>query len=119
MSFRRLLARWLLSEDRRRRLAAVEAAKPQPATPTDFWLGLATFQRTGTTNPLGVFDDELPKIRINSETLARARMLAAQEGLSVSEWVRLHVETRVWGVETLANMHAERVRRVGGNGVQA
>lgn len=118
MSFRRLLARWLLSEDRRRRLAIVEAAKVQ-LPPTDFWHSFATFQRTGVTNPLGSYDDELPKIRINSETLARARMLAAQEGLSVSEWIRLHVETRVWGVETLANMHAERVRRVGGNGVQA
>lgn len=76
------------------------------------------FQRTGSTNPLGVLDDELPKIRIGSETLARLRLIAAQEGMSVSEFVRLHLECKAFGVDVVANVSANRIRRVGGNGVQ-
>lgn len=77
--------------------------------------GDSSFQRTGTSSPLGKLDAELPKQRISSETLGRLQLLAAESGMSLAEFVRLVLDGRAWGAAHVANVHAERVRRVVGN----
>lgn len=81
--------------------------------------GLPLFQRTGHTNPLGALDDELPRMRMGSETIARLRVFAAQEGMSLSEFVRMFLEGLAFGPDVVIEATADRIRRVCGNGVQA
>lgn len=75
------------------------------------------FQRTGSSNPLGKLDADLPKQRINGETLARLQLQAAEAGMSLAEFVRLVLDCKAFGSEHVASLHAERIRRVGAIGV--
>ncbi|MGV8822998.1 MAG: hypothetical protein ACWA66_02105 [Methylibium petroleiphilum] len=74
------------------------------------------FQRTGSSSPLGKLDAELPKQRINSETIARLQLQAAEAGMSLAEFVRLVLDCKAFGSEHVASLHADRIRRVGAIG---
>lgn len=72
------------------------------------------FQRTGNSNPLGKLDAENPKFRIGSETLARLQLKASEAGMTLAEFERTVLEAVAFGADHVANVHAERIRRVVG-----
>ena len=74
------------------------------------------FSRNGSTSPLGKLDGELPKQRISSQTLAELQRQAAEHGMPLAEFVRLLLDLRAFGADTLKKMHQERVDRVAGTG---
>lgn len=69
--------------------------------------------RTGYTGALGTkLLGELPKQRIHLDTQIELQRLAAEAGIPLAEYVRLLLDTHVFGVDAVANMAAERIRRV-------
>lgn len=62
--------------------------------------------------PLGKLDDELPKQRIHSEVKDRLRERAQRAGMKLMDYIRLVLTAKALGSDTLANMHAERIRQV-------
>ena len=69
--------------------------------------------RSGMSHPRGKLDAELGKVRMHSETVAVLQVMAAQQGMSLSEFVRIHLDCVAWGAEAVATMAADRIRRVG------
>lgn len=63
-------------------------------------------------HPLGKLDDELPKQRIHSEVKDRLRQQAQRAGMKLMDYIRLVLTAKALGSDTLANMHAERIRQV-------
>lgn len=72
--------------------------------------------RSGVTNPLGKFTAEVKGFRIPEITHEGLERLAHEAGESVQEFVRDLVMVRVHGVDTLANLHADRLRVIAGKG---
>jgi hypothetical protein len=72
--------------------------------------------RTGTTNVLGKLVGELPKQRISLDTLETLQRKAADVEMSLAEYVRTLLDCHCFGEEHIANLQAERVRRVVGMG---
>lgn len=70
------------------------------------------FSRSGQTHPLGGFDTHLGAICMHSQTMDILRGMAAERGLTFSEFVRLHLDVIAYGVDGVARMHAERVKRI-------
>jgi hypothetical protein len=88
--------------------------------PVRRWWGRLSLSRSGSTSPLGKLNCELPKIRISEATDLVLRHKAAEEGLSLSEFVRIHLDAIAFGPDHVAMMAADRVRRVAANvGVNA
>ena len=88
--------------------------------PVRRWWGRLSLSRSGSTSPLGKLSSELPKIRISEATDMVLRHKAAEEGLSLSEFVRIHLDAIAFGPDHVAMMAADRVRRVAANvGVNA
>lgn len=76
------------------------------------------FTRTGHTHPLGTFNAQLERINMHAQTIDILRGMAAKQGLTLSEFVRLHLDAVAYGLDGVARMHAERVKRiVSGEGV--
>lgn len=70
----------------------------------------------GSFNALGTsLDDVIDSFRIDTETKTEARRKAAAEGMNLTEWIRTQIQGAVWGSEFVANVHAQRIRRVLGN----
>lgn len=65
-----------------------------------------------TYNSRGKLDAEFPKFKCHSDTLAKARQLAAREGLTLSEFARILVDCAVYGTEGAARMAEDKVRKV-------
>lgn len=73
--------------------------------------------RSGSSSPLGTkLDAELPKLRISYETFAGLQRLATQCDMNLSEYIRTHWDCHVHGVDHVATLAAERVRRAVGMG---
>lgn len=53
-------------------------------------------------------------MRISVETLVGLQHRAADCNMSLSEYVRMRLDVAVWGEEHVANLAAERVRKVVG-----
>lgn len=70
------------------------------------------FARVGSTRPLGAFDAQLERINMHTQTIDILRGQAACNGLNLSEFLRLHLESLAYGVEGVQRMHSERVRRI-------
>lgn len=70
------------------------------------------FSRSGISSPLGKFLGELPKQRINLDTLSALQGQAAKADMSLAELVRNILDSHVYGVDTVANMAADRIRQV-------
>lgn len=79
------------------------------------WWSRLSLSRSGSTSPLGKLNCELPKIRISEATDMVLRHKAAEEGLSLSEFVRIHLDAIAFGPDHVAMMAADRVRRVAAN----
>ena len=75
----------------------------------------ASMSRTGVSGNLGKLDDYLEKMRISGDTKQQLTIQAAQVGMPLCEYIRMLLDCKAWGVEHVANMAAERIRRVGGN----
>lgn len=73
------------------------------------------FARTASSDVFGKLDAELQAIRIDSETLMQLHRVSHDIGVSVSELVRDVLRARVWGVNHVETVNAERIRRVIGN----
>lgn len=71
--------------------------------------------RTASSDVFGKLDAELQAIRIDSETLVRLHRESHDVGVSVSELVRAVLRARVWGVDHVETVNADRMRRVIGN----
>lgn len=111
---------------------AAERHEPDSNTPEHFFgttvhlprpswrRALPSLSRSGFTGPLGKLDAVLPKIRISTDTLKVLRHKASEEGLAFSEYVRIRLDCVAFGVDHVATIAADRVRRVGANvGVNA
>lgn len=64
---------------------------------------------------IGAFDnltDEMPKIRMSDETMLVLRRKAAATHMSLSEYVRMRLDIFAFGEDHIANLCAERARRV-------
>ena len=77
-------------------------------------MGSPNFSRSGTTSPLGKLDSELPKQRISGLTLAALIRQAAENDMTLAEYVRMVLDIRAHGVDALSRMHGERIKRVAG-----
>ncbi len=75
----------------------------------------AALSRTGTTGALGKLTEEL-KVRISYPTLDGLRRLAAEHDMPLAEYVRMKLDCDVHGADHVANVMADRVRRVAGTG---
>lgn len=75
----------------------------------------AGFARSGSTHPLGKFDTKLPEVNCHQTLVDELRVLANREGVPVGEFIRTTLEVRVWGVEHVASLERERIRRIAGN----
>lgn len=72
--------------------------------------------RNSSSGLLGKLTAEIPKSRCDEDTFEEATRLAKEAGMPLAEWVRNLVMIRVWGVERVASMHADRLRVVAGIG---
>lgn len=72
----------------------------------------SSFARVGGTHPLGAFDAQLERINMHAATIDILRGKAAVQGLTLSEFIRMHLDAVAYGVEGVQRMHAERVRRI-------
>lgn len=70
------------------------------------------FARLGGTHPLGVFDAQLERINMHAQTIDILRGKAAAQGLSLSEFIRMHLDAVAYGVEGVQRMHADRIKRI-------
>lgn len=61
-------------------------------------------------------NSELPKVRVHDDTLEAATKQAREAGMSLSEWVRTVIEIRVHGLETVSELHIQRLKSVAGMG---
>lgn len=82
------------------------------------WISVL-FSRKGVSSPLGKLDDELPKIRISSFTMAVLKRMAAEADMNPSEFVRTRLDVLAFGVDEVKRMRStqlDRVVRMGGAG---
>lgn len=70
--------------------------------------------RSGRTSPRGKLDAVISPIRVDEETHAIIRKLAAEQGLNPSEWVRELVMVRCYGVDALLASQRDRLMSVAG-----
>lgn len=91
--------------------------KPDQAAPPPSEEQVIALARTGQSDILGDLDDELPTLRINGDAMVELerRWRATRLVRSRSEYVRLVLYTNLFGEEHVANLYAERIRRVVGN----
>lgn len=75
-----------------------------------------SFSRNGSTSPLGKLDGELPKQRISSQTLAELQRQASEHDMPLAEFIRMVLDLRAFGADTLKKMHSSRIERVAGIG---
>lgn len=73
------------------------------------------FSRTSQSDVFGKLDAELQAIRMDSETLLKLHQEANEVGMNITEFCRIVLRGRVWGVDHIATVSAERVRRAIGN----
>lgn len=78
-------------------------------------LTLSSIRLSLEINPLGKLDDELPKQRIHSEVKERLREQAQRSGMKLMDYIRLVLTAKAFGPDTLATMHADRIRQVCGS----
>lgn len=76
------------------------------------------FARTPGRDIFGKLDGSLPEIRVPFDVEEDARRAAAAEGMEVSSWLRELVYGSLYGVDHVATLHANRIRRVLGNAGQ-
>lgn len=72
----------------------------------------ALLARSGTSSAFGKLDDVLDQMRIDSETKSRLQAMAAEAGMSLTEFVRMRLQAVAFGDEHVASVYAERIRRV-------
>lgn len=77
--------------------------------------GDALFSRTAQADAFGKLDAELQSIRIDSDTLVELHRAAHEADVSVSELVRDVLRARVWGVNHVETVNANRLKKVLGN----
>jgi hypothetical protein len=75
--------------------------------------------RTGTTSVLGKLMGELPKQRMSLETLEMLQRKASAVDMTLAEYVRTLLDCHCFGEEHIANLQAERIRRVVGTRVRS
>lgn len=66
------------------------------------------------SSPFGKLDDVMERLQIDSETKRRLMEQASVHELTLAEFLRFVLRCRAWGVEHVANLHAERIRAIGG-----
>jgi len=71
--------------------------------------GGTAFHRTGKTSPLGKLDDRIETFRIESIVKARLRVLAAQQGIPLSELMQSICRVVAYGPDELKRMHSDDV----------
>jgi hypothetical protein len=72
----------------------------------------ASFARTGSSHPLGKFDTQLERINFHNETIDRLRVQASEEGMTLSEYVRVTLVAKAWGLENVQRMYAIHIARI-------
>lgn len=72
------------------------------------------FSRAIPSALIGTYDDQLPAIRVHSETKRILDRLAHEAGLPLNEFVRLLVMIRAHGVDEVAKVQAHRLSVVSG-----
>lgn len=93
--------------------AAVTAATSQEtAATTVMWSRSA-----GLLSQSGNADAEL-KTKVSDEAADDFRLLARSMDMTVSEFLRIMVYTRLYGVEGVASMTANQLARVAGSGLE-
>ena len=73
------------------------------------------FARGTQSDVFGKLDAELPPVRINSDVLTEVHRLASAAGMNVSEYLRTLVHVKVYGIDHVLNLQADRLRRAMGN----
>lgn len=76
------------------------------------------FARAAQSDVFGKLDDEIPPIRINGDVRIELRRLAAASQMNESEFVRNLCHVRVYGLEHVLRLQAERLQRAVGNAEQ-
>lgn len=77
---------------------------------------MSSLSRSANTSPLGKLTSAIPATKIDDETFDGATRMAREAGMTLSEWVRTLVMVRVHGIDSVAMMHADRLRVVSGMG---
>lgn len=72
----------------------------------------AVLSRNGVSSPFGKLDASLPKTMISSLTLAELQRQAAQNDMTLAEYVRMILDIRAHGLCAMKRMHDERLERV-------
>lgn len=76
------------------------------------------FSRTAQSDVFGKLDAELPPVRISGDVLVEVHRLASAAGMSVSEFLRTLVHVKVYGIDHVLSLQADRLRRAMGNAEQ-
>lgn len=78
------------------------------------------FARSGQSDVFGKLDCELPTLRFNSDADFELERRWRASGMgSKSEYIRTVLYVNLFGIEHIANLQAERVRRAIGNAMEA
>lgn len=77
-----------------------------------------SFARSSSSDVFGKLDAELPPVRISAEVLTEVHKLASAAGMNLSEYLRTMVHVRVFGIEHVLTLQADRLRRAMGNAEQ-
>lgn len=75
----------------------------------------SAFARGSQSDVFGKLDAELPPVRINADVLTEVHKLASSAGMNVSEYLRTLVHVKVYGIDHVLNLQADRLRRAMGN----
>ena len=73
------------------------------------------FSRSAQSDVFGKLDSELPPVRINGDVLVEVHRLASAAGMSISEYLRTLVHVKVYGIDHVLSLQADRLRRAMGN----
>ena len=72
--------------------------------------------RSGFSNPFGKLNFELPKVKLPDETGEILTQLAAQNGQSMNEFVRMVLMVRAHGVDAMLSVERQRLMSAAGTG---
>ncbi len=71
--------------------------------------------RGPTSDIFGKLDTAVPEVRINSDALEILRRKAADNQMTLSEWIRIRLYVDAMGLDHVLSVNEARIRRASGN----